>query len=1014
MALRQRWAALSRRRRRTLVACCIVGLYALTGFVVVPAVLRAKVPAILSEALGRPVTIESIRLNPFALTLGIGGFRIDDTDGKPLVSLGGLFVNVQSSSIFHRALVLEDVRVTAPEVRLRLLPDGKPSFVDIRERLASTSDGPEEPSTPSEPFPLILRHARIVGGKIAFRDESRPTLFEEDIWPIDISLDHFATRSDGAAGSPYSFSATTENGATLTWEGTLAVLPIRSQGEVRVENFRSRTPWRYLRDDLRFEITSGWADLSAKYAFDGSGDEPLLQISDAALSLHDITLFEEGAPGPFISLPSFGVSGGTLDLQKRTVTITSVTSRGARGRSLREENGVFHLFNVFSRRNRESSGDASRQQPAPESVPVNPPAQDAETEPPWSVTVDSIDISDYAVDFEDRTTPTPAKLAIAPISLRVTKLSTASAEPAAIDFSIGFERGGQLSVAGSVSPKATSADLAIKLSAFALPLLQPYVDAESGAMIRQGELGVDVTVRHGGTGEQATTTCDGRIDVKGLDIGTRSGTDVIRFDSLTVEGLRAKVPPVAVDVTEIGLTGPSLQFERRSDGSTNLDELASKPARAATGPSVPVAEANPSETAPTSPSASESPRVRIDQVEVSDGALTVTDAGATPAFHLNVTDLEASANDVTLDPSARVAVDVKARIERTSSLAIHAAASPMSSPTDAELKLTLVGLDTVLFSPYSGKYIGQDISRGKLDLDLDYVVEQSALDAKNEILLSGFTLGKRVQSSDVIDLPVGLAVALLKDARGRIKLDIPVSGRIDDPGFQLSSVIIDTLRNLILKAATAPFSLIGGLVGGGEDLGYITFVPGHAELSESERSKLSKLARGLADRPALAVEVPGMASPGLDGPALRELALEGLLQSMRFDEIRGKSGAPATASEIELDDNLRDRLIAEAYASRLKRRVKDLRAQAPAADANGDAIDAREWTEREMRRQLLVSMDVGEAALNDLAQRRAQAIVDVLLNEDGVAPARVSTIAPNLDAPSAGPDVKTELMLTAG
>ena len=991
-----------------------MGLYALTGFVVIPAVLSSKAPGVLSETLGRPVTIEKIRLNPFSLTLGVSGFRIDDTDGRPFVALGELFVNVQSSSIFRRALILEEVRLTAPHIRLRLLPDGRPSFADIQERLAADQQQEQEPAPPREPFPLVIRHARIERGEVAIRDESRPTPFEEEISPIDIALDDFKTRADDSADSPYSFSATTETGATLTWQGTLSVLPLRSQGEVQLVNFRSRTPWRYLRDDLQYEITSGWADVSAKYAFDATGPEPALHISDAALSLQGITLFEEGAPGPLLTLPRFAISGGAVDLQKRTVTIASVTSHGARGRALREADGRMHAEKVFARRSRAAAA-ATATTPPPPTAPAGAATNDAAPSPPWSVTIDTIDISDYGVTFEDRSTPTPAKLEIAPVSLRVTKLSTTGTDPAEVDLSVGFERGGRLTVTGTASPHDISADLAVKLAGFALPLVQPYVEAASGATLRQGALSVDLQVHHRSAGEAATTSCDGRIDLAGLDVGTRSGADVIRLEALAVEGLSVELSPLELEIAKIGLSRPILRFERRLDGTTNFSEAAVAAPAAATSAAQPAADAVPAEPPPAAATpAASPPQVRIDRIEVTDGAVTVADAGATPAFALNVTDLAASVDDVALDPSARVTVDVKAKIERTSSLAVHAVATPMADPIEGTLKLDLAGLDTAAFSPYSGRYIGQQIARGKLDLDLDYAIERSKLKAENKVRIDGFTLGKRVESPDATDLPVGLAIALLKDTRGRIKLDVPVSGRLDDPGFRLSGVILDTLKNLILKAATAPFALIGGLVGGGDDLGYVAFVPGHADLTDAERTKLSQLARGLAERPGLAVEVPGAASPVLDGPALREIALESLLKSMRFEEIRGKSSAPADASGVELDADLRERLIAEAYPSRLKQRVKDLRAEAPATDASGAEIDVREWTRGEMRRRLLESMPAGEAEVTDLARRRADAIVDALLKENGVAPERVSTVAPNVDAPGDGPDVKTTLVLTAG
>jgi hypothetical protein len=732
------------------------------------------------------------------------------------------------------------------------------------------------------------------------------------------------------------------------------------------------------------------------------------------LSLHGITLFEEGATGPLITLPIFEVSGGALDLQEKTVTIASVTSRGVRARSLRESDGRFHLEKVFARREREASVATATAPSPPSPAPASSVAQDATAPSPWRVTIESIDISDYGVAFEDRTTTTPAKLTFAPIALRVTDLATAGTEPAAVDLSIGLEREGRLTVTGTVSPHDASADVAVKLAAFALPLVQPYVDTASGATLRQGELSVDLSVQHRSGNDGATTRCEGRIDLTGLDVGTRSGADVVRLEALAVEGLSAGLSPVDVKVAKIDLRRPSLRFEKRSDGTTNVAEAAAAPGPVSTPTTNPVADTPPPQPAPTDTEVAVRPTIAIARIEIADGALTVVDTSAQPGFTLNVTDLAATVDDVALDPSARVTVDVKAKIERTSTLAVNAIASPMAETIDGKVKIALAGLDTAVFSPYSGRYIGQNIARGKLDLDLDYAVARSELTADNKVRLDGFTLGSRVESPDAVDLPVGLAIALLKDTRGRIKLNVPVSGQLDDPGFKLSGVILDTLKNLILKAATAPFALIGGLVGGGDELGYVAFAPGRAELADSERAKLAQLARGLAERPALRVEVPGAASPAADGPALRELALENLLKSMRFEEIRGKSSAPADASGIELDDDLRERLIAEAYASRLKQRVKDLRAQAPETDADGNEIDARDWARNEMRRRLLESMPAGDAEIGDLARRRAETIVDALLGEGGVAPERVSTVAPRVDAAGDGADVRTELVLTAG
>ena len=345
----------------------------------------------------------------------MSGFRIDDTDGHPLASLAALDVNVQTSSIFRRALTFKEIRLASPAVRLRVMPDGRLSFADVVDRL-SKGEETAEPAEAKEPFPLIIQRAAIENGRVAVRDESRKTPFEEEIAPIDIVLNDFATRA--GEDSRYSFTAITESGASLTWTGTLSAIPLRSSGEIKLTDFRSRTPWRYLRDDLRFEIASGTAAASAKYAFDGAVKPPRFEVSDATFALQNITIFEEGKPRPIVMLPALSVSGGHLDLGTREVRVASVMSNGLRVQMLREADGGLRIVRILSPRD-----DAPAAAPAAERAPAKPG-------PPWKVTVDAIHLADYAIELVDQSTPSPAHLLIAPVSLDVAHLSTADAEPA--------------------------------------------------------------------------------------------------------------------------------------------------------------------------------------------------------------------------------------------------------------------------------------------------------------------------------------------------------------------------------------------------------------------------------------------------------------------------------------------------------------------------------------------------------------------------------------------------------
>lgn len=62
-----------------------------------------------------------------------------------------------------------------------------------------------------------------------------------------------------------------------------------------------------------------------------------------------------------------------------------------------------------------------------------------------------------------------------------------------------------------------------------------------------------------------------------------------------------------------------------------------------------------------------------------------------------------------------------------------------------------------------------------------------------------------------MDLPVRLAVALLKDSKGTISIELPVQGNLNDPEFSVMPIVWQTLRNLVVRAAQAPFKFIAGL-----------------------------------------------------------------------------------------------------------------------------------------------------------------------------------------------------------
>ena len=117
--------------------------------------------------------------------------------------------------------------------------------------------------------------------------------------------------------------------------------------------------------------------------------------------------------------------------------------------------------------------------------------------------------------------------------------------------------------------------------------------------------------------------------------------------------------------------------------------------------------------------------------------------------------------------------------------------------------------------PILMKYVGYGIERGKLTFKVKYKVENRKLDAQNQIILDQLTFGEKVESPTATKLPVLLAVALLKDRNGVIDVNLPISGSLDSPEFSVGGIILRIIINLITRAVTSPFALLGAAFGGG-------------------------------------------------------------------------------------------------------------------------------------------------------------------------------------------------------
>jgi hypothetical protein len=304
----------------------------------------------------------------------------------------------------------------------------------------------------------------------------------------------------------------------------------------------------------------------------------------------------------------------------------------------------------------------------------------------------------------------------------------------------------------------------------------------------------------------------------------------------------------------------------------------------------------------------------------------------------------------------------------------------LSKDLFVDMKASVKDIELPSVTPYSVKYTGYGIQKGKLSVKVAYHIENRKLAAENNVYLDQLTFGDRVESPTATTLPVLFAVALMKDKNGVIDLDLPISGSLDDPEFSVGGIIVKALVNLLTKAVTAPFALLGSLVGGGgEELAYIEFAPGSSTLNAEGEGKLKTLAKALDGRPALKLEVGGRTDPDPDRDALKRAAVDREIKAAKLKDAGAKAGA--SIDEVAIAPDERDRYLAAAYK-----------------EAKFERPPGKDLPPAEMEKLLLANAKVADDDLRQLANARAQTAKAWLVETGSVAAERVFIVSPKAGA----------------
>ncbi len=962
-----------------------LALYSLLGFLILPGIALRVANQQLANYATTPATIQRIELNPFSLEVTLWGLIIGEP-GKEQVGFERLYANLQIDSLWTKALHLSDIELDKPKTEILFGKDGKLNLLGLF-KLPASEPTPADPD--AKPFPLRVERIKLAGGAVHFKDD-RPSEAIEFLYDkLDFELNNLSTLPDDNADM--TLVAIGPNGGQIDWTGNFSLIPIASEGKLKITDGQMKTFWPYVRDALPLVLENGVLNLSTDYKLNLSKETELL-LNNVAVS---VAPFAIKAPDgrPLAKLERLDVTETTVDLAKQQVVVGKIRSNKLETWAALEADGQLDWQKLFASQPSKAAAKAKAEPASTPAAADSPKPEPTPPSKPWQVLLKDVQLRNYQVHLADRKTQPAVTLDLTPLNLDLQNFDSLNGSPFTLKLDTGVGKQGKITAEGEVNLAPVSAKLNVQTKDIDLRVAQSYITPFIRLELRSGMLGSDLAVNLKST-EPLAFSVTGRAQIDQLHtLDTLKTRDFLKWQQVVVEGLNYQHGD-SLSIDKVNLFQPYVRFMINDDRTTNIDDLL-----------IPQPPDSGAKTAAAKPVSKDKPLgIHIGGIAINDGSANFADFSLTPNFATAVQQLNGQIGTIDSRQAKPATVDIKGKVDRYAPVTIKGSVNPFDPMASLDIATSFKRVELTTLTPYSGKFAGYRIRKGRLNLDLHYLITKGQLKAENKVVVEQLQLGEKVDSPDAVSLPLKLAIALLKDVDGKISIELPVSGDLNNPQFSVMPIVWQTLRNLIVKAAAAPFKMIGGLVSGGsEDLGTVSFAPGSSDLSKDAEGSLVKLSNALKERPALRLEIEGTAAASSDGPLIAEQRLEREYQYNYYKMLQRRGDkVPAQASLLQVPDGEKGPLLEGIYRTRLK-------TQPP---AEWKDLGKEERTAK-MRADVIKFWSTSDVLLRQLGQDRASSIKDYLVDKGQLADDRVYFIDASLGEAESDGRVVTPLHLDA-
>ncbi len=613
-------------------------------------------------------------------------------------------------------------------------------------------------------------------------------------------------------------------------------------------------------------------------------------------------------------------------------------------------------------------------------------ATDAKQKKQLQLAIDELQLEASSLTFIDDVPAKSAVIRIAPLSLKAKNLSTAKDARGDIDLFLGVDKKGEIAVKGKLGIEPLDGDLDVAVKNLAIRTFQSYftdkikVNMQQGAVSTAGKLSLSGDEKGAPVVKYA-----GKLYVSSLAVVDEShANDFLNWKQLYFDQVHVGYNPFFLNIKGISLTDFYARIIVNADGTLNLQNIfgggEKKPAKAED--SAQAAGEKEDKVKRDEKKDDTAKNIKIGAVTFQGGTIDFTDRFIQPNYSVRVLNLAGFVKGLSNEENSRATVNLKGNLGYGSPIDIKGRINPLVKDLFADINVDFRDIELSPVTPYSSKYLGHPITKGKLTFAVEYLVDKRKLEAKNKILIDQLTLGDKVESPTAVKAPVGLAISLLTDRQGQINLDIPVSGSLDDPKFSVWPIVWQVVVNLITKALTSPFALLSSLTGGGEEMSFAEFDYGSPQVSEANLKKVGALTKALRERPQLKIDVSGYVDPENDKEGLKKTLFETKLKAQKIKEIAARGEAAIKVEQVSIKSEEYEKYLTLAYAAE--------KFTKPRTAVGTD----KKLPKEEIEKLMMTNIVVTGSDLRQLASRRAENIKEIILKSGEVKSSQVFIVEP--------------------